>query len=73
MGTPSAAALVAMERACEGRYAALVRDGCDEDVAADRTFDALEHATGERDGHAFDGRDRLFESELRTIREGIDR
>lgn len=50
----------------ESRYSALVADGCDADVAADRTFDALRAATGEIT-HSYDSRDRLFESKLRTI------
>ena len=59
-------ALLAMERACETRYDQLVSDGCDPDVAADRTFDALRAATGEVN-HAYDSRDRLFENKLRAI------
>lgn len=59
-------ALLAMERACETRYDQLVSDGCDPDVAADRTFDALRAALGEID-KPFDSRDRLFETKLRAI------
>lgn len=56
---------------CEARFSALVSDGCDEGVAADRTFDALRAALGEIP-HSFDSRDRLFETKLRTIAaEGI--
>lgn len=63
---PSKATLARMVGICEGRYAALVADGCDEDVAADRTFDALRAALGEIP-HSFDSRDRLFESKLRFV------
>lgn len=63
---PSRAALARMVGECEGRFAALVQDGCDEDVAADRTFDALRAALGEIP-HPFDSRERLFETKLRAI------
>lgn len=63
---PSRAALARMVGECEMRFAALVHDGCDEDVAADRTFDALRAALGEIP-HPFDSRDRLFETRLRSI------
>lgn len=63
---PSKATLARMVGICEGRYEALVADGCDEDVAADRTFDALRAALGEIP-HSFDSRDRLFESKLRFV------
>lgn len=53
---------------CETRYSSLVSGGCDPDVAADRTFDALRAATGEI-SHSFDSRDRLFETRLRAIAE----
>lgn len=66
MQTPSHATLARMVEACEERFAALVSGGCDEDVAADRTFDALRAATGEV-SHSFDRRDRLFETKLRAI------
>ena len=55
-----------MVEACEERFSALVSSGCDEDVAADRTFDALRAALGEIP-HPFDSRDRLFETRLRAI------
>ena len=55
-----------MVGACEDRFSALVSGGCDEDVAADRTFDALRAALGEVT-HAYDSRDRLFETRLRAI------
>lgn len=51
---------------CEARFSSLVSDGCDEGVAADRTFDALRAALGEIP-HPFDSRDRLFETRLRAI------
>lgn len=63
---PSRAALARMAGECEARFAALVQDGCDADVAADRTFDALRAALGEVT-HAYDSRDRLFETRLRAI------
>lgn len=66
MQTPSHATLARMVEACEARYLALVKNGCDEDVAADRTFDALRAALGEIP-HPFDSRDRLFETKLRAI------
>lgn len=53
-------------QACEERYDQLVSDGTDEDVAADRTYDALRAALGEID-RPFDGRDMLFANQLRTI------
>lgn len=55
-----------MLEACEGRYLALVADGCAEAVAAERTFEALRAACGETD-HCYDPRDRLFERRLRDI------
>ena len=66
MPTPSHATLARMVGACEERFSALVSGGCDEDVAADRTFDALRAALGEIQ-HPFDSRDRLFETRLRAI------
>ena len=63
---PSKVTLARMVGICEGRYETLVADGCDEDVAADRTFDALRAALGEIP-HSFDSRDRLFESKLRFV------
>jgi hypothetical protein len=52
---------------CEERYRTLTVDGCDEDVAADRVFDALNCALDRTDQHCFDPRDRLFENRLRTV------
>lgn len=63
---PSKDALGRMVESCEERYSSLISDGCDEGVAADRTFDALRAALGETE-HAYDSRDRLFENQLRTI------
>lgn len=63
---PSADALRAAARACEERYRDLMADGCDPDVAADRTFDALRAALGEIN-QSYDSRDRLFERRLRDI------
>ena len=66
MNPPSRSALARMAGECETRYSALVSGGCDPDVAADRTFDAMRAATGEV-SHSFDSRDRLFETKLRAI------
>ena len=66
MSVPAADALGRMVEACDERLAALVGSGCDREVALDRTFDALRAALGEVP-HAFDARDRLFESRLRAI------
>lgn len=66
MNPPSRSALARMAGECETRYSTLVSSGCDPDVAADRTFDALRAATGEV-SHSFDSRDRLFETKLRAI------
>lgn len=52
--------------ACEERFDRLVSDGTDEDVAADRTYDALRAALGATE-RPFDGRDMLFANKLRTI------
>lgn len=57
-----------MMELCEGRYQQLISGGCDEDVAADRTYDALRAAFGEVE-HAYDKRDRLFENKLRSVAE----
>ncbi len=54
---------------CEGQFAYLVdKLGCDENVAADRTYDCLRAALGEVE-HCYDKRDRLFEGTLRTTLE----
>lgn len=71
LGT-SATALAAMEGACEERCRQLICEGCAEDVAHDRTWDALVHATGEMPGECFDPRDMGFQRELERIREGMN-
>lgn len=71
LGT-SATALAAMEGACEERCRQLIGKGCAEDVAHDRTWDALVHATGEMPGECFDPRDMGFQRELERIREGMN-
>ena len=60
--------LVELMRLCEDRFTHLTESGCDEDVAADRTFDALQAALGVY-AHCCDPRDRLFEEKLRTAAE----
>ena len=65
---PSNETLAEMERLCEDRYQQLIHGGCDQDVAADRTFDALRAALGEVP-QCFDNRDRLFENKLRSVAE----
>ena len=60
--------LAEMERLCEDRYQQLIQGGCDSEVAADRTYDALRAAFGEVE-HAYDKRDRLFENKLRSVAE----
>ena len=65
---PSNETLAEMERLCEDRYQQLIHGGCDPDVAADRTFDALRASLGEVP-QCFDKRDRLFENQLRTVAE----
>jgi len=67
--TPSPPTVQAMLDACEHHYTKLIADGCAEDVARDRTWDAYENAFLRTDVHCFDPRDRLFEAKLRTIRE----
>lgn len=57
---------------CEERYLHLtIEDGCDCDVAADRTFDALKAAWGVHP-HCCDPRDRLFENKLREAAERLE-
>jgi len=58
-----------MLRACDHHFNQLVTDGCAEDVAMDRTWDAYECAFTQSATHCYDPRDRLFENKLRTIRE----
>ena len=57
-----------MMELCEGRYQQLISGGCDSEVAADRTYDALRAAFGEVE-HAYDKRDRLIENKLRSVAE----
>ena len=57
-----------MMELCEERYQQLISGGCDSEVAADRTYDALCAAFGEVE-HAYDRRDRLFENKLRAVAE----
>ena len=65
---PSRETVGEMLAACNDRYKQLVTDGCDEQVALDRTWDAYCCALMQSAAHCFDPRDRLFESKLRTIR-----
>ncbi len=66
MQAPTETALRRCMERCEAQYDYLVNKlGCDEDVAADRTYDCLRAAVGEVE-HCYDRRDRLFESTLRT-------
>lgn len=53
---------------CEGHYQTLVSRGVDEDVARDRTWDAL-CACMDVVPHCNDRRDRLFEDMLRDAAE----
>lgn len=53
---------------CEGQYQTLVSRGVDEDVARDRTWDAL-CACMDVIPHCNDERDRLFEDMLRDAAE----
>lgn len=66
MAALSSDALARMVSACEIRFAQLVCAGTGEDEAADRTFRALQVATGEADEVA-DPRDRLFATRLRNM------
>lgn len=61
-------ALCAIMDMCEERYQHLIKQGCGEDVAADRTFDVLGAVYGEVP-HCFDKRDRMFEARLREVAE----
>lgn len=69
MNLPSAATITAMIRACTDHMEQLIADGCADDVAVDRTWDAYTCALMQSDTHCFDPRDRLFENKIRTIRE----
>lgn len=68
MTLPSRETVTEMIAACSARHEQLISDGCDEDVALDRTWDAYTCALMQSDTHCYDPRDRLFESKLRTIR-----
>ncbi len=69
MPTPTISVECAKDLAglCEERYQELLDGGCDEDVATDRVWDALNCAVEHVDMHCFDPRDRLFENRLRTV------
>lgn len=67
-GTPSTSTILYMGELCEGYFLKLLNGGCDKDVAADRTFDALQAALGEVP-QCYDQRDRLFEKKLRDVAE----
>lgn len=69
MSIPSAPTVQAMINACTDHFTQLIADGCAEDVALDRTWDAYVCAFAQSANHCFDPRDRLFENKLRTIRE----
>lgn len=64
ISVPTAKSLIAV---CEDHYQRLLGEGCDEDVAADRTFDTLTCVLEKDNQHCFDPRDKLFENKLRTI------
>ena len=68
MAIPDAATVASMLAACNDYYSTLLRSGCADDVALDRTWDCYERAFY-GDGQCFDPRDRLFESKLRKLRE----
>lgn len=68
MELPSCETVTEMIAACTARYNQLVTDGCAEDVALDRTWDAYSCALSQSSASCYDPRDRLFESKLRTIR-----
>lgn len=63
--------LVELMRLCEQRNEQLIKDGCEEEVARDRTFDAYEAALGIHP-RCFDPRDRLFENKLREAAERLE-
>lgn len=68
MELPSRETVTEMIAACTARCKQLVTDGCAEDVALDRTWDAYQCAISQSSTSCYDPRDRLFESKLRTIR-----
>jgi hypothetical protein len=62
-------ALARAESECETHYAALLRGGCEQEIALERTWDALRQAFG--DGHCYDPRERMLELRIReTLKEG---
>lgn len=65
---PSRKTVGEMLTACDARYNQLMTDGCAEQVALDRTWDAYCCALMLAPVHCYDPRDHLFESKLRTIR-----
>jgi hypothetical protein len=69
VNSPSNALLQALMELCNRRYYALAKSGCDEDVAATRTFDCLQAALGEVPT-CYDKRDRLF---LKQLQEAAER
>lgn len=57
-----------LSSACDDYFGQLLIDGCDKEVAFDRTYDAFASALDDDpERHCFDKRDRLFENRLRTI------
>lgn len=68
MTLPNSETVAKMLAACTAKYKQLISDGCAEDVALDRTWDAYTCAFMQTDFHCYDPRDSLFESKLRTIR-----
>lgn len=67
MTLPNREVVAEMIAASTARLNQLTADGCAEDVALDRTWDAYQCALLQTDFHCYDPRDRLFESKLRTI------
>ena len=65
---PSRETVSEMLATCDARYNQLITDGCEEQVALDRVWDAYVCAFDLADVHCYDPRDRLFESKLRNIR-----
>lgn len=66
---PSRQAVQAMLEIAERHFCALVNDGCSENVACSRTWDAYVHAFDKSAEHCFDQRDRAAEAEMRIMRE----
>lgn len=63
----SAQTALMLTRAASTHYESLLADGCDKDVALDRTWDAFECAVNQSSTHCYDSRDRLLENRLRTV------